>query len=350
MRSNIFIPQKINVGFQERKDTYTKKLAYVIYFDEKGVLRKEKSWNGWRNKDIENIIYDNVPTSGFVLNKKVGDYVSDWNHRQAYVRVYDPRNYEFEITVENLLYILENASSIKGKGLEGEFVLGWNSKELILIPVDSPDYKELSKLNDLRYECKKYEGKNLIIGATYKDTNNHNLAYLGRFYESNDDNKESKAYFFYNLGECYSKIVTIKSLNKTIIDIIDDKCIDNYSFLFDELQKSSYYSEREPKKDKYVDYTFEEFESRLTKDYYWGHKFFNQDENNEIQKLIVKENRNYGYSYNRTKSYNVYTSNRGNCDEQLWTEKTLMKVFEEYKPKYLVSYKSNGEIIKEWKI
>lgn len=35
MNTNIFIPTKINVGFQERKDTYTGKLAYVIYFDEK---------------------------------------------------------------------------------------------------------------------------------------------------------------------------------------------------------------------------------------------------------------------------------------------------------------------------
>ena len=32
----IFIPKKINVGFQNRKDTYTGKLAYVIYYDEDG--------------------------------------------------------------------------------------------------------------------------------------------------------------------------------------------------------------------------------------------------------------------------------------------------------------------------
>lgn len=30
MNTNIFVPTKINVGFQERKDTYTGKLAYVI--------------------------------------------------------------------------------------------------------------------------------------------------------------------------------------------------------------------------------------------------------------------------------------------------------------------------------
>ena len=34
MKSNIFIPQKINVGYQNRSDTYTGKLAYVIYYDE----------------------------------------------------------------------------------------------------------------------------------------------------------------------------------------------------------------------------------------------------------------------------------------------------------------------------
>lgn len=36
MKSAIYIPKKINVGYRERQDTYTGKLAYVIYWDEKG--------------------------------------------------------------------------------------------------------------------------------------------------------------------------------------------------------------------------------------------------------------------------------------------------------------------------
>ena len=87
--------------------------------------------------------------NGFVLNKKVGDYSSGWNHRQAYCRIYDPRNFEFEITIENLLYILENANSIKGKGLEGEFVYGWDGKDLVLMPVESPDYKQIAEYIDM---------------------------------------------------------------------------------------------------------------------------------------------------------------------------------------------------------
>src|SRR5574343_1729160 len=139
MKSNIFIPKKIKVGFQNREDTYTKKLAYVIYYDEKGVLRKETSWQSWRDKTIEPVEFDNVPFSGFVLNKKVGGYSNyHWNPRQTYVRIYDPRDFEFEITVPNLLYILENGNSIKGKGLEGDFVYGWDGTELVLIPTCAP--------------------------------------------------------------------------------------------------------------------------------------------------------------------------------------------------------------------
>ena len=45
MKSNIYIPKRLNVGYQNREDTYTVKIAYVIYYDEKGKLRKETSWN-----------------------------------------------------------------------------------------------------------------------------------------------------------------------------------------------------------------------------------------------------------------------------------------------------------------
>ena len=101
----MFIPKKINVGFQERSDTYSGKLAYVIYYDEKNKLRKEGSWNSWRDNKIPNEEFNNEPTSGFVLNRKAGGGRWGWNSRQTYVRVYDPRGWEFELTVPNLLFL-----------------------------------------------------------------------------------------------------------------------------------------------------------------------------------------------------------------------------------------------------
>lgn len=134
VKSKLYIPETVHVGFQERKDTYTGKLAFVIYSDHTGKKRCEKSWNSWRDNKIPSQDFDNTPTEGFVLNKKVGDYRGSWNGRQAWIRIYDPRGFEFEIGVDNLLFILEECSAIKGKGLEGEFVYAWDRNRLVLLP------------------------------------------------------------------------------------------------------------------------------------------------------------------------------------------------------------------------
>ena len=52
----MFLPKKIKAGYIKREDTYTGKLAYVIYYDEKNTLRKEKSWNSWRKISGELVI------------------------------------------------------------------------------------------------------------------------------------------------------------------------------------------------------------------------------------------------------------------------------------------------------
>lgn len=202
MNTNIFIPTKINVGFQERKDTYTGKLAYIIYFDEKGKLRKETSWQGWRDENIPNEIYDNEPMEGFVLNKKVGGDRYGWNPRQTYTRVYDPRGFEFEITIPNLLWILENCNCIKGKGLEGEFVYGWDGKELVLVPVESSDYKEIQEKNKVIHNNTFIKARDLIIGATYEDLNGNQYVYMGKSKpwknQSNYYYHESHSYYYSN--------------------------------------------------------------------------------------------------------------------------------------------------------
>lgn len=183
MKTNIFVPSKINVGFQNRQGTYTGKLAYVIYFDEKGRLRKETSWENWRDQNIPNEIYDNEPTEGFVLNKKVGGVEESWGWdvRKTYTRIYDPRGFEFEITVPNLLWILENCNCIKGKGLEGQFVYGWDGKELVLVPVESPDYKEIQEKNKVIHNNEFIKAKDLILGATYETLDGHKYVYMGKY-------------------------------------------------------------------------------------------------------------------------------------------------------------------------
>jgi hypothetical protein len=259
--SNIFIPKKIMVGFQERTDTYTQKLAYVIYYDEKGLLRKEKSWNSWRKHEIDPAGFDNIPTSGFVLNKKVGGHKYDWNVRNTYVRVYDPRDFEFEITISNLLYILENTNSIRGKGLEGDFVYGWSGTELLLVPTSSPDYSAMVELNDLRHNKAKVSSKDLIIGATYKHKNSLNMVYMGRF-DKHEDTQWKGGEVAKNYGKHYyftgSVIMTLKSLGDCFIDVVDNTCVGNYAELFEWVERSIIYSPIDPSKTEFLEYTIAE--------------------------------------------------------------------------------------------
>ena len=154
-------------------------LAYVIYYDGKGVLRKETSWEDWRDKKIEPREYDNVPTEGFVLNRGVGGvrHSYGWNTRNEYVRVWDPRDFEFEISVTNLLHILEHCNAIKGKGLEGKFVYAWSGTSLVLLSVDSPEYKECVNYTGL--QTQKVPAKSLVPGRTYVTKKNDSLVYLG---------------------------------------------------------------------------------------------------------------------------------------------------------------------------
>jgi len=181
--TTLFIPTRLKVGYQNREDTYTNKLAYVIYYDSKGKLRKETSWESWRNKSIKHNEYDNVPTSGFILNRNGGgvkDYYY-WNARSEFVRVYDPRGFEFEISIPNLLFILSISGSTPGKGLEGEFVYGWDGANLVLLPVNSQDYK--LSMNFTNKQTNKIDRKSLIIGGSYtikSDKQNNAFLYLGK--------------------------------------------------------------------------------------------------------------------------------------------------------------------------
>jgi hypothetical protein len=178
--SEVYIPKRIKVGYQERDDTYTKRLAYVICYDIKGKLRKEQSWESWRDNKIEAEEYDNTPQDGFVLNKNIERF--GWSHYgsgRSYIRVYDPRGIEFEITPENLIGILMHTNCSK-RQLEDKFVYAWSGKDLVLLPVQSEEYQNAMKFTE-RLE-QKVSAKSLVPGCSYTTKREgKEVIYLGRF-------------------------------------------------------------------------------------------------------------------------------------------------------------------------
>lgn len=255
MSNTLFIPNKLKVGYQNRPDTYTQKLAYIIYYDEKGKLRKEASWEGWRDKNITANEFDNVPTTGFILNRNGGgtrDYYY-WNARAEFVRVFDPRGFEFEISIPNLLFILSETDCTRGKGLEGEFVYGWNDKNLVLLPTNSQDYKK--SLSFTNKQSVKIERKNMVIGGTYtfkKDKSEVPYIYMGRlnycptssYQFGKNEMKDIFAYNYYK-EEMRFVVKNIADLGECINDTVSDDFADLrvkydnslYNLTFDKIEK-----------------------------------------------------------------------------------------------------------------
>jgi hypothetical protein len=228
----MYIPNKIKVGYQDRNDTFTKKLAFVIYYDETGKLRQERSWNNWRDNKIESNEYENVPISDFVLNKKAGGY----GQRSTYCRVYDPRGFEIEISIENLLLILDYCSSIKGKGIEGELIYAWNDKKVELLPIDSQEYKDYKKASELVENNEPLKMSQLKEGYVYMDKEEKEYTYMGKHMHYCYDGKPTTKKHFFIKGKYVDHYSSTKKFIKEL------RVDSDYNKKIDILENSTDYS------------------------------------------------------------------------------------------------------------
>lgn len=387
MKSTIYVPKKIKVGFQNRQDTYTGKLGYVIYYDEKGKLRKETSWENWRDKNIEPLELDNIPMEGFVLNKKVGDYNSGWgSHRMAYTRVYHPNEgWEFEITIENLLYILEHCTSTKGKGLEGELVLGWSGKDLVLLPADSPDYKAILEYSQKVGDNYKLGVRTIKVGATYLTKDNQEWTYIGRFhdYESSWRNKivlpngstcyrysksDKTKFFFISIDSKGKYHLHIETGNwQKFIAEVDENSHEDYADMYEFMENQTNFSPINPEATTYTHFTFEEFQTYLngifelnedgTKKYHWRTAIFTTKETGNLQEIKLEYDDRHKQYYieithvTQEEYIPSYSWGRKEMREKRHYYKALVgsieDIFETMKPMYQTLYLENGRKYRE---
>lgn len=367
MKTNILLPKKIKVGFQKREDCFTKSLAYVIYYDEKGKLRKETSWDNWRDQKIDSQEFDNEPTSGFVLNKKVGGYKSDWNFRQAYCRIYDPRGFEFEITVPNLLYILENTSSIRGKGLEGEFVYCWDKADLVLLPTSAPEYEKIKSFTEMVTDKEKITKKDVVLGGTYKTNKDEDLIYLGYFDKYERD-------YYQPDGRAYSK-TTYKSIGKRhffksaklekddrgfkylsglskLVKTVSATAHPDYAKIMSQLERSDSYSPINPDKDEFLDVSNDKLQKIVKEYYYSSADLYCTIDGVFLKVKLQKANNNYCfYQIERAVRLESLAEKHSYGSYWSWREDTEVKKIEEKlrRENYFSSwdYRTNKNA-KEW--
>lgn len=236
------VPEKLKVGFQKRNDTFDGQLSFITYYDQKNVLKKEKSWTSWIDSSILPIELENTPTTGFIVNKSINRGNYSFGGGRDVVRIYDPRGFEFEVSTGNYVGLSEYIDIIKGE-LTGKLVFAFDSGgNLILLPVNSEQY--LLSIKHTKYKENSFSAKSLIVGGVYLDKNNNQCIYIGRyninkpFYKGSNLllNSTGNKYIFYT-AEGYKEIAirNISHFSYKLSD--DDKDFYKNTYLNSELSK-----------------------------------------------------------------------------------------------------------------
>ena len=302
--NNLYIPKKIKVGFQHRNDCYQKRLSYIIYYGQDGKIRKEKSWESWRDKTIESEEYDNIPTDGFVFNKNVQRY--NWSHfvsGRSLIRVFDPRGLEFEITTENLIMVLMNTDCSK-RGLVGKFVYSWAGPELVLLPVSCEEYEKAIGYTDLQKG--KIGAKDMVPGCSYKTKKGEDLIYVGKFHWftwnlwGNEPKPRSgrKFYIFTLDGKTFETKSGLDFLSSKISDVVS-----NYAEIIENFQNNHHSSKIVKFEAVPVDFCLDTKETPYYGPQLIKSSYFDIRNNVLTQYNIKTENK---YEYNKETGKNKY--------------------------------------------
>ena len=232
----LYIPKKLKIGFQNRKEASSGKLAYIIYYDDKNVLKKEHSWEKWRDKTLGSIDVDNIPRTGLIIDRSGGG--CRYSDRVAFIRMYDPQGFDFEISASNLIFLIKHCSYDKDNGFSGEFVYAWDGTKLVVLPTNSEEYKESTEFTRLK-SCS-ITKKDLIAGGSYKSKDGKELFYIGRrdknvIMPNYYDKCLKKAYTFYDGND----FLFYKDL-KHIAEFLNCDKLSKYDEVVDLYHKSKY--------------------------------------------------------------------------------------------------------------
>lgn len=311
--SNLFIPDKIRVGFQNREGTYTGRLAYVIYWDKKGVLRKEKSWQGWRDQGIKPEEFENTPQDGFHLNKDIKRY--NWSHfgsNRSYIRIYDSRGIEFEITPENLIGLLTETTCSK-RGLDGEFVYAWCGTELVLLPCSAEAYGKAQEYTKLQGQ--KISARDLKPGCSYTTKKCEEVIYMGRFpwftwerYRAKSRISKKKHIFAHPVTPQYSNRFFPKNDANFLAVLNNEDAVTNYAELIDEFNGDIHSSIITGWETKPLRINPEQVFARRGENYYDGFKrsvYTQEGRDTVIFWRLIAVNHSYGHGSDHCRGYRL---------------------------------------------
>jgi hypothetical protein len=146
------ISDKLYVGFERdryAKDEDPRILGFAVpYDDTKSSKNRQRTVDGWRQKDIDARTIENKPRKFF----KIVDSVVRNTTSNKLFRVLDPNGFELEISAENLLRVIEDCTIANGTILDECIWTHVSGGRIYLLPTSAQEYK-------LHIDSSKRDGK-----------------------------------------------------------------------------------------------------------------------------------------------------------------------------------------------
>lgn len=140
MLRDIKFPAKYYVGFQKQRYSSAENFRMLGFATpntgDYAFKKRKASVDSWSEKDLTPLDMENKPTHGF----KIVDAVSRYSTSNKKFRVEDPRGFELEIDVYNLLEIIEKHTVVQGAIME-PMLWGRFGNDNYLISGNSAEYK-----------------------------------------------------------------------------------------------------------------------------------------------------------------------------------------------------------------
>lgn len=217
------IPKQIHTGFQDRSDTYTGKLSFSTYVDEKtGKIKHDSEWDHWCQKQGR-VVLDNKPMTGFMFNRNKTHRSSGYNFssKRIVFRIYHPSGFEFEIKPDNVNLLLEY-TDISKKEIADPCIIAFTGKTIVLLPVSSPEYQDYIRKEEKRNQKSKLQ--NLKKEVAYKKKDSFDiLIYAGKYDFSLTFYRDSYRDKTYDKNKTIKNIDIFYNLNTQSYEILDMK-------------------------------------------------------------------------------------------------------------------------------
>lgn len=170
------IPSSLYCGFSDRSADRLPLGFLTPDGTDKAAMKRKATVDGWRDTSIEPMTFTNEPQTGFRLVDSIKRH--GWNGGNVVVRVEDPRGFELEISVANLLSVMESTTVINGE-IQSSCLWAREGGKNILIPTDSEWYKGVLASIEAAKTAKKAKKVKPQIGDVVKLRNGETRTYAG---------------------------------------------------------------------------------------------------------------------------------------------------------------------------